>query len=153
VEEEHVGSDDVREVMFETPPTASLPKKAFTSTWWSRVENHLTQLEMEVCQMRATQTKIANDLKDIKSMMASLLSHYPSPKILCTRSYALCFMFFIFLLVMDIVWFWRLWNEYLIYDFQRILTYYIFIICISCWWQRGREMNNLHVAHSIAKKG
>jgi hypothetical protein len=125
VEEEHVGSDDEREVMFETPPKASLPKKAFTSTWWSRVENHLTQLEMEVCQMRATQTKIANDLKDIKSMMASLLSHYPSPKILCTRSYALCFMFFYFspcngyCMILEIMkWISYLWfskNTYLLY--------------------------------------
>jgi hypothetical protein len=72
--------------MFETPPTASSPEKVSTSIWTSRMENLLTLLEMNMHHLintqlyiLAIQKEMVSDLKDIKSMMDNLLSHYPPP--------------------------------------------------------------------------
>jgi hypothetical protein len=85
-EEEHVGSNDVLAAMFETPPTAFLLEKAFTSTWLSRmkirlmhIKIHMRQIRETESHMRDTQTEIVEDLRDIKNMMAFLLFYYPPP--------------------------------------------------------------------------
>lgn len=59
--EEQVGSDDELEVMLQTPPITSSPKKASTSIWSSRMENHLIHLETDVCQIRKTQSHIRDE--------------------------------------------------------------------------------------------
>jgi len=81
-----VGSDDKFEAMFESPLPTSLLEEASTSTWTSRMKNRLTHLETYVRHLRdtqshmvATQWQMANDLKDIKSMMDNLLFCYPPP--------------------------------------------------------------------------
>lgn len=44
--------------MFGTPPSAFSPKKATTSTWTSRMEDHLIHLETDVLYIRDTQSLI-----------------------------------------------------------------------------------------------
>ena len=76
-------SDDEFDALFETPPPRLKRHQVF---WQFRMENWLTHIEIDVHHIRDTQVHIVanqenmdDDLHNIKTMMANLLSRYPPP--------------------------------------------------------------------------